>query len=127
VPRPSFRPTKEQRKMVRSLAAIGMRHDQIAIVIGVRSPKTLRKRFRKELALGSTEAFATVIRIAYEMATSGEYPEMTDWWLSTIDTSSDAMNTADEEIEPRSITTVELVLADPAAEDVRETEARNAP
>ena len=33
--RPAFKPTKEQRKLVKSLAAIGMRHDDIAVVIGV--------------------------------------------------------------------------------------------
>jgi hypothetical protein len=104
-----------------------MRHNQIAVVTGVRSPKTLRKHFRKELAIGSTEAFATVIRVAYEMASSGEYPDMTDWWLSTIDTSSDAMDTVDEKIEPKSGNTLELVFADPPAEDVRQTEVRSAP
>jgi hypothetical protein len=103
-----------------------MRHDQIAIVIGVRSPKTVRKYFRKELRLGATEAFATVLRVAYEMASSGDHPDMTDWWLSTIDTSSRAMYKAEEEIERPSRHTLELVFADPPAEDGRAMEVSNA-
>ena len=111
MPRPSFKPTKEQRKLVKSLAAIGMRHDHIAIVIGVRSPKTIRKHFRKELSLGSAEAIATVTRVAYQMATSGKYPDMTDWWLSTMDASADLTESAEvDEIKPARRNTSELVF-----------------
>ena len=111
MPRPSFKPTKEQRKLVKSLAAIGMRHDHIAIVIGVRSPKTIRKHFRKELSLGSAEAIATVIRVAYEMATSCKYPDMTDWWLSTMDASADLTDSAEaDESKPTRRSTCELVF-----------------
>ena len=82
--RPSFKPTRDQRTMVQSLAAIGMRHDHIALVVGVRSPKTVRKHFRKELTLGSAEAIAAVTRTAYEMASSGKYPRMTEYWLAVM-------------------------------------------
>ena len=83
MPRPSFRANKDRRKLVKSLAAIGMRHEDIAIAIGIRSPKTLRKHFRKELACGMAEANAAVTRVALEMASSGKIPLMTRFWLST--------------------------------------------
>ena len=54
--RPSFKPTDEHRRMVKSMAAVGIPQEQIAIKVGIRSPKTLRKHFPNELALGATEA-----------------------------------------------------------------------
>ena len=81
MPRPSFRPTAEQRKMVKSMAAVGLTHEQMATAIGIRSPKTLRKHFRKPLNTGSAEAIARVTSVAYEMAQSGKYPSMTRFWL----------------------------------------------
>src|SRR5579862_7308874 len=82
--RPSFKPTKDQRKLVRYLAAIGLRHERIASVVEIRSPKTLRKHFRKDIAEGTAEATATITAAAYEMAVSGKYPGMTRFWLSTV-------------------------------------------
>ena len=43
--RPQFKPTDDQRRMVKSMAAMGIPHEQIAIKMGIRSPKTLRKHF----------------------------------------------------------------------------------
>jgi hypothetical protein len=82
--RPNFKPTKDQRKLVRYLAAIGLRHERIASVVGIRSPKTLRKHFRKDIAEGTAEATATITAAACEMAVSGKYPVMTRFWLSTV-------------------------------------------
>ena len=82
--RPSFKPTKDQRKLVHSLAAIGIPQERIAIALGIRSPKTLRKHFAKDIAKGSAEALATITAAAYEMAVSGKYPGMTRFWLSTV-------------------------------------------
>jgi hypothetical protein len=80
MPRPSFRVKEEDRKLVRSLAALGLRQDQIIETVGLRSPKTLRKHFRAELHAGLAEATFTVARVAYEMAISGRYPQMTIFW-----------------------------------------------
>ena len=80
MPRPSFQVKDEHRKLVRSLAALGLRQDQIAGVVGVRSPKTLRKHFRAELKAGFAEAKRAVVQVAYEMALSGRYPQMTIFW-----------------------------------------------
>jgi hypothetical protein len=96
VPRPSFKPTKEKRKLVKSLAALGLRHEDIATAIGVRSPKTVRKYFGKELAHGTAEATAAVARAAWEMASSGKFPVMTRFWLNTV--ASASPDTADVDI-----------------------------
>src|SRR5436305_7245249 len=80
MPRPSFRVEEEDRKLVRSLGALGLRQDQIAETVGLRSPKTLRKHFRGELDAGLAEATLMVARVAHEMATSGRYPQMTIFW-----------------------------------------------
>ena len=81
MPRRSFRPTQEERKLVKSLAAVGMRQEQICEMLRFRSPKTLRKHFREELDSGLAEATAAIARTAYEMALSGRYPAMLLFWL----------------------------------------------
>jgi hypothetical protein len=78
--RPNFTPTNEQRALVKSMAGVGMRHEDIARKIGLRSPKTLRKYFRDELELGATDANYKVFRTLYQMATSGEHPSATMFW-----------------------------------------------
>ena len=65
---------------MRSMAVLGLRHEQIAKTLGLRSPKTLRKHFRRELAAGFAEATLGVLHVAYDMATSGRYPQMTIFW-----------------------------------------------
>src|SRR5579871_3936295 len=81
MPRSRLSPTDQQRLQVRFLAASGFSHEKIAQFIGVRSEKTLRKYFRKELDFGALEANATVAKTAYEMATSGTHPDMTKYWM----------------------------------------------
>jgi hypothetical protein len=80
MPRPSFQPTEQQRKLIQSLAAMALRQEQMCKVVGLRSPKTLRKHFRAELDHGLAEACLAVVRTAYEMATSGRYPQMSIFW-----------------------------------------------
>lgn len=83
MPRPRFTPTPDQRRLVKSLAAFGTPQEQIARRLGVRSQKTLRKYFRQELDNGSLEANAKVAQTLYEMATSGQHPTATVFWLRT--------------------------------------------
>jgi hypothetical protein len=52
--RKKFEPDPGQRQLVKSLAAFGGRHEEIALQVGLRSAKTLRKHFREELDRGST-------------------------------------------------------------------------
>lgn len=66
--------------MVKRLSALGLCHEDICDMVGLRSPKTLRKHFRLELSSGMAEANAVVARTAYEMALSGRFPAMTLFW-----------------------------------------------
>jgi len=53
MPRPKLNPTEEQRRMVKTMAAMGGKQEEIAMKIGIHSPKTLRKYFRNELDQGN--------------------------------------------------------------------------
>lgn len=81
--RPKFKPTDLHRTTVRSLAAYGINHEDIAKMIGLRSPKTLRRHFKEELARGSIEATAQVSQTLYQMATSGKDAACTIFWMKT--------------------------------------------
>src|SRR5215471_16857919 len=82
MPRKPFNPSDEQRRLVKSMAAIGIPHEDIARKIGI-TAKTLRKHFSEELALGSTEANYKVGQTLFQMATSGECPAATIFWAKT--------------------------------------------
>jgi len=79
--RPQFKPTEEQRRTVKSLSAFGIKHEGIARVLGLRSPKTLRKHFREELTLGEIEGVAQVSQTHYQMAKSGKHAASTIHFL----------------------------------------------
>ena len=79
--RPKFVPTEEQRRTAKSAAAYGMNHQAIARMLGLRSPKTLRKHFPKELILAEIEAVAQVAQTHYQMAKSGKHPSSTIHFL----------------------------------------------
>jgi hypothetical protein len=82
MPRPKHNPTKEQRKLVKDLGAVGVPHDQIARKIGIRSPKTLRMHYRDELDLGSIEANASVAGALFKKAVGGDTCAQR-FWLET--------------------------------------------
>ena len=73
--RPAYAPTDKERAQVRMLAAMGLRQDEIAPVIGVSEP-TLRKHFWTELQRGKPEAIAKVAHSLYRMATHPEKPNV---------------------------------------------------
>jgi hypothetical protein len=81
--RPKFVPTDLHRTTVRSLAAYGIQHEEIAHMIGLRSEKTLRRHFREELTRGAIEATAQVSQTLFQMATSGKWPACTIFWMKT--------------------------------------------
>lgn len=72
MPRPSLKPTEKQRELVKSMAAFGIRQEDIARKIGIRSPKTLRKYFRQELTDGATDANYNVAKSLYHKALGGD-------------------------------------------------------
>ena len=82
MPRPRFKATPEERKMVEALSGYGVREDEIAQTVreGI-DPKTLRKHFRRELDHGAARANAAVAQTAYKMAVSGQHPAMTMFYL----------------------------------------------
>jgi len=80
MPRPRLHPTDEQRKCVKSLAALGLAQHQIAAMVGIRSEKTLRKYFRPELHRGDLEGYAKVCQTKFQMATDGKHWPATKAW-----------------------------------------------
>jgi hypothetical protein len=99
--RPRFKPTTDQRKLVHSLAAIGVRQEHISAAVGIRSPKTLRKHFSKDIEKGTAEAMATLMATAYAMAISGNHPGVTTFWLSTVGGGPAPANSAGQEDRDR--------------------------
>jgi hypothetical protein len=82
MPRPKLNPTDDQRRLVKQLAARGITHEEIARMINIRSPKTLRKFFREELDRGTTEANANVAGALYKKAMDGD-TNAQKFWLQT--------------------------------------------
>ena len=78
--RTAFKPTAEQKRLVKVLSAHGIRQEDIATEVGLRSPKTLRKHFRKELDLARISADIAVGKTLYQMASSGKCIAATIYW-----------------------------------------------
>ena len=69
--------------MVRSMSAYGVKQEDIGKVVGLRSPKTLRKYFREEITRGSIDAVARVGQTLFQMATSGKNVAATIFFLKS--------------------------------------------
>jgi hypothetical protein len=67
-----FLVTDERREQVRSLAARGVRQEDIGPIIHCGDTKTLRKHFRDELDRGMAEANSNVTGALYEKAMGGD-------------------------------------------------------
>ena len=83
MPRPQLTVTDEQRRLVKSMSAVGVPHEDIARKIGIRSSKTLRKHFREELDLGMIDANYKVGKTLFELATGGDEVAATIFWVKT--------------------------------------------
>ncbi len=79
MPRKKLKPTEEQRRRVKSMAAYGTPPHDIARYLGV-SEKTLLKYYGKEIFQGPLEANAKVGQSLYEMATDRKTPLATIYW-----------------------------------------------
>lgn len=64
------------------LAAAGIKHVVIAASIGV-TPHTMYKHYGQEVEDAKDSANAEVVKTLYQMATSGESPAATFFWLKT--------------------------------------------
>ncbi len=80
--RPTYEVTAKMRKMVKAMASLGCRHEDIARMMEM-TPKTLRKHFRSELDTGAIEANNKVVQSLFEMATTGKNPTAAIFWAKT--------------------------------------------
>jgi len=78
--RPSWIPTEEQQRQVEELAGLGLRDNDIALIIGV-SERTIKNKCRELLDSGRAKALEKVSRTAHQMAASGKWPVMTIFYL----------------------------------------------
>jgi hypothetical protein len=79
MPRPRLKPTDEQRRMVKAMAAMGIRQERIAGMLGIKSPKTLRKFFHQELDRGATEATFNMEQALYKNGMAGNVTAQIYW------------------------------------------------
>lgn len=79
--RPPHVPTDDGRSMVRRLAAVGARHEDIALKMGF-SSDTLTRHYRKELDDGRIDANAVIAGTLYEQARMGNITAAI-FWLKT--------------------------------------------
>lgn len=79
--RPPHEPTDQNRLQVKTLAAVGIRHEDIAAKLGF-SADTLTKYYRQELDEGRIDANAQIGKSLYEQARSGNTAAMI-FWLKT--------------------------------------------
>ena len=79
--RKAFAPSDEQRRLVTVISSYGVRQEDIATEVGLHSPKTLRKHFRKELDHGRIGANIRVAKTLYKLAASGRNLVATMFWL----------------------------------------------
>jgi hypothetical protein len=74
--------TEKELAEIETLAGLGLRFEDIALVKGM-SSDTLKKYADDPLQRGRAKAKAQVMQTAYKMATSGKTPAMTMFWLKT--------------------------------------------
>lgn len=67
--------------MAKKLTGFGVSQEQICALVGLRSTKTLRRYYSKELALGIAESSTNVLQTAFKLAISRRNPAMTIYWL----------------------------------------------
>jgi transposase len=81
VGRPAHKPTDQSRLQVKTLAAVGIRYEDIASKLGI-SSDTLTRHYGQELDDGRVDANAQIGRSLYEQAKAGNITAMI-FWLKT--------------------------------------------
>lgn len=74
-------PDDRSRVLVKSLAAVGMTYEDIAVKLDI-SSDTLVKYYKKELTLGRAEANAEIARTLFQQAKAGNTTAMIFWLKS---------------------------------------------
>ena len=82
MPAIAYEPNDKDRAIVKAMASYGIPQEDIGKVIGI-SHVTLRKYYEAELEIASIQANAKVAETCYAMATSGQVPAATFFWLKT--------------------------------------------
>lgn len=75
------KPNEENRKLVKTLSAVGTRYEDIAAKLDI-TDDTLRKHYRKELDEGRIEANASVAQTLFQQAKNGNTTAAI-FWLKT--------------------------------------------
>lgn len=78
VSRNPHKPTPETTAQVEALSGYGIRHDEIAIYLGI-DAKTLRKHYREQLDKGVVKANVGVARALHKNATEGNVTAQIFW------------------------------------------------
>lgn len=96
--RPQYAPTDKERAQCKALAAMGVPHSDIAVVLQVSAP-TLRRHFRAELDTGAIEANAKVAQSLFRQATDQSKPSVVAaiFWLKVRAGWTEAGNAPREE------------------------------
>lgn len=81
VGRPPHQPTDQTKLQVKTLAAVGIRYEDIAAKLGI-SSDTLVKYYKQELDDGRVDANAAVAKSLYDQAKTGNTAAMI-FWLKT--------------------------------------------
>ena len=79
--RPAHEPTAETKMLVKTLAAVGITHEDIASKIGI-SADTLTKHYDRELKDGRIDANAQIAKGLFEQARGGNTTAQM-FWLKT--------------------------------------------
>lgn len=106
--RPPYKPTDEQRRMVRAMAGYGMPQIDIGTFLDI-DAKTLRKHFTRELELGSIEATTKVAQSLFRMATEGKNVAAAIFWMKArAGWREKQVLPPDEDVDPNELTDEEL-------------------
>lgn len=81
---PSYKPDEKSRRQVTIMAGIGLRHDEIAKIIGI-SDETLRKYYKSELESAKSMLNAQVASNLFRIATGSDKAAVTAaiFWMKT--------------------------------------------
>ena len=75
-----FEFTRDQRLQIQEMAGFGLKNDQIAVIMGC-GKMTLIASCQEDLDIGRAKAHHTVTKTLYQMATDGEHPNETKFYL----------------------------------------------
>ena len=75
-------PTDADRYQVQSMAGLGLKNDQIAIIMNM-SLSHLQTIYQEDLYIGRAKGVAQVAGVLFEMATDKEHPNETKFYLKT--------------------------------------------